>query len=85
MLVEHERADGIDARSDGHELGDHILTGALILEHLADAANLTLDSSQSGVDLLAGRLIAHRSPLHPRERGRSAPLARVHHPLPGMG
>ena len=61
MFVQDQRTDGIDTGANGHELGDDVLAGAVVAEHLADAADLAFDTSEAGLDLVGGWLLGHEN------------------------
>src|SRR5690606_15631644 len=58
MRVEDGGAHGVDTRPYGHQLRDHILTGAALVQHLRDAANLALNATQTR-DQLVWCLLSH--------------------------
>lgn len=53
MVVEKQQAGLLQARACGEELGEDILAAAVLFEHLTQAPDLSLDSGQAILELLA--------------------------------
>ena len=62
------QASPVERRASRHQLGDHRFTLTVILNHSLNAADLPLDSSKSGQDILSLALSIHVVPLSARLR-----------------
>ncbi len=61
MLIEEAKGDFVQSGLDGRDLGEDVDAVAILVDHLLDAADLTLDALEARLELiLRCRVSAHR-------------------------
>jgi len=51
MAIEHEEAGALEPGAGGKELGKDVFTGAVLFEHFAEAADLSLNAGETVEEL----------------------------------